>query len=69
MENMPWYLGIFNQEIFKKESEEVSVNELEKFRLQTYIRAQADLAEQIRFRLLKGDAVDVIKLLDEVEKK
>lgn len=47
----------------------MSANDLEKFRLQTYARAQADLAEQIRFRLLKGDAVDVIKLLDEVEKK
>ena len=43
--------------------------ELEKFRLETYARAQADLAEQIRFRILKGDVVDVINLLDEVEDK
>lgn len=69
MENTPWYLDIFNPKIFKRESEEVSVNDLEKFRLQTYTRAQADLAEQIRFRLLNGDAVDVLQLLDEVERK
>lgn len=47
----------------------MSVNVLEKFRLQTYTRAQADLAEQIRFRLMNGDAVDVLQLLDEVERK
>ena len=69
MENMPWYFGIFNQEIFGKESEEMSANDLEKFRLQTYTRAQADLAEQIRHRMLNGDAVDVLELLDEVERK
>lgn len=53
----------------EKESEEMSANDLEKFRLKTYTRAQADLAEQIRFRLMNGDAVDVLQLLDEVERK
>jgi len=47
----------------------MSVNDLEKFRLQTYTRAQADLAEQIRFRLLNSDTVDVLQLLDEVEER
>ena len=47
----------------------MTVFELEKFRLETYTRAQVDLAEQIRFRILKCDVVDVIKLLDEVEEK
>ena len=69
MENIPWYLSIFNQEIFRKESEEMSANDLEKFRLQTYTMAQADLAEQIRHRLMNGDVVDVLELLDEVERK
>ena len=69
MNDMPWYFGIFNQEIFKNESEEMSANDLEQFRIKTYARAQADLAEQIRFRLMNGDAVDVLELLDEVERK
>lgn len=47
----------------------MSVFELEKFRQETYTRAQADLAEQIRFRIMNGDAVDVLQLLDEVERK
>lgn len=48
---------------------EIEIRGLEKFRLQTYTRAQADLAEQIRFRLMNGDVVDVLELLDEVERK
>lgn len=47
----------------------MSVNDLEQFRIRTYTRAQADLAEQIRHRLMNGDVVDVLELLDEVEKK
>lgn len=48
---------------------QIEIRGLEKFRLQTYTRAQADLAEQIRFRIMNGDTVDVLQLLDEVERK
>lgn len=48
---------------------EIEIRGLEQFRIRTYTRAQADLAEQIRFRLLNGDVVDVLELLDEVERK
>lgn len=43
--------------------------QLEQFRIQTYTRAQADLAERIRYLLTRGDVVDVIRALDEVEEK
>lgn len=43
----------------------MSANDLEKFRLQTYTRAQADLAEKLKFMILKGDYVDVMNTIDE----
>lgn len=47
----------------------MSANNLEEFRLQTYTRAQADLAEKLKFMILRGDYVDVMNAIDEALKK